>query len=110
MLSDSGSEDEQSKAESAPEAGGRRDPAWWDNFRTLLDDQYDWPAPFTFKFIAPKERVDEISAVLGEVDLKIRASSKGTYRSVTAVVHAQSADEVIATYEAVGEIEGVVSL
>lgn len=87
-----------------------RNAAWWENFRNLLNDQHEWPANFTFKFIAPKQRVDEIRAILGDAELKIRASSKGTYHSVTAVVLVRSAEEVIATYESAAKIEGVVSL
>ncbi len=86
------------------------DSEWWEKFRSLLNDQYDWPAPFTFKFIAPKERVDEVRSCLIGVKLTIRASSKGTYHSITAVVEAESAEEVIETYELIGAIEGVVSL
>ena len=31
-----------------------------DQFRRLLDEHYDWPAPYTFKFIVPAKRLDEL--------------------------------------------------
>ena len=95
--------------EPRPGQEGRND-EWWENFRNLLDDQYDWPAEYTFKFVARKEQVEAVREALGDVPVKIRASSKGTYHSVTAILVVESADAVIETYEAVSRIEGVVSL
>ena len=85
--------------------------SWWDRFRSLLDDQYDWPATYLFKFIVPKERVDDLRAVLGDdVPVTIRASSRGRYHSVTANIAMDSADDVISIYNAAAKVDGVVSL
>ena len=83
---------------------------WWERFQTLLDDQNSWPTEYTFKFIAPAEKVDELKAVVGQVDLAVRESRKGNYLSVTAVMNMHSSEEVVAVYKAAGGIEGVISL
>jgi putative lipoic acid-binding regulatory protein len=90
---------------SPPESSG-----WWDRFQALLDDQNSWPAEYTFKFIVPAQRLDELKAVFGQIPLKTRTSRKGSYTSVTARVMMHSSDEVLALYTAAGAIEGVIAL
>jgi hypothetical protein len=84
---------------------------WWDDFQNLLDEQNDWPASYTFKFIAPLERVEAVKALFAEgQQLKTRASSKGNYVSVTAQVEMDSSDEVVAVYDEASDIDGVIAL
>lgn len=84
--------------------------AWWDRFQALLDDQVEWPSEYLFKFIVPSAGLDALKAVFGMHPVNVRASSKGNYVSVTARLHMASSDEVLAIYQAAGEIEGVISL
>ena len=84
--------------------------AWWERFQQLLDEQNDWPAPYTYKFIAPVAKVDELKALFGQVELKVRPSRKGNYQSITAVMTMHSSDEVVAMYHAVSAVEGVIAL
>ena len=83
---------------------------WWANFRELLDSESEWPSEYLFKFIAPKERLDDVKGLFGEEKLTVRASSQGNYLSVTAKVVVDSPEEVIAIYTAAGSIDGVISL
>lgn len=83
---------------------------WWDRFQTLLDDQNDWPANYVFKFIVPREGLDELTRVFGAHPVRVRESRKGNYMSVTARMEMHSSDEVVAVYQAAGRIEGVISL
>ena len=83
---------------------------WWDNFRQLLDSTNEWPSKYLFKFIAPKTEVDELKTVFEGQKIDIKASSKGTYHSVTSSIVCHSADDVIAIYKKAGAIEGVISL
>ena len=89
---------------------GKQGQAWWDRFQVLLDDQNDWPADYTFKFIAPRARLEELKAAFGQVELSVRESRRGNYLSVTAVMRMHSSDEVVAMYQAAGSVEGVISL
>lgn len=86
------------------------DDAWWDRFKELLDDQNDWPTQYTFKFIAPAPRVEELKEVFGDHPVRVRESSKGNYMSVTAHLRMSSSDEVVAIYEEASSVEGVISL
>jgi hypothetical protein len=83
---------------------------WWDDFRELLDEQNEWPTEYTFKFIAPSDNVEALKAVFGDHPVKVRASSKGNYMSVTAHINVESSEEVVAVYEEASDIEGVISL
>ncbi|MFB6272572.1 MAG: DUF493 domain-containing protein [Salinibacter sp.] len=86
------------------------DGAWWRRFQELLDDQNDWPAQYTFKFIAPAGQLDELKAVFGEHPVRVRESSKGNYKSVTAHLRMSSSEEVIEIYEEASTIEDVIAL
>ncbi|MEQ9103233.1 MAG: DUF493 family protein [Rhodothermales bacterium] len=85
--------------------------AWWDKFRTLLDDQNEWPTTYLFKFIAPKDKAEQVEQLFeGVGEVTVRASSKGSWRSITTRVHVESADRVVDYYRQAAEIEGVISL
>lgn len=83
---------------------------WWDEFKELLDEQNDWPAQYTFKFIAPRQRLDALKRVFGNHPVKVRASSKGNYMSVTARMRMESSEDVVAIYEEASTIDDVISL
>ena len=82
----------------------------WGRFKTLLDDQNDWPTRYTFKFIVPAEQVEEVKAVFGGHPVRVRASSKGTYKSVTAQVQVASSEAVVDVYQKASSIEGIIPL
>ena len=86
------------------------DDAWWRRFKELLDDQNDWPTQYTFKFIAPAAHLDELKDVFGEHPVRVRESSKGNYKSVTAHLRVSSSDEVIEIYEEASGVEDVIAL
>lgn len=84
--------------------------AWWDRFKALLDDQNEWPTQYTFKFIAPSGRVEELKEIFGDHPVQVRESSEGNYKSVTAHLHMSSSEEVIDVYERASGIEDVIAL
>ena len=83
---------------------------WWNEFKELLDEQNDWPTQYTFKFIAPRQRLDALKDVFGDHPVKVRKSSKGNYMSVTARMRMESSEEVVAIYEEASDIGDVISL
>jgi len=83
---------------------------WWQRFQGLLDDQNTWPSEYLFKFIVPRSSQPLLEAIFGESPIKVRASSKGKYVSVTASIMMESSDAVIEVYRKAGKIPGVVSL
>ena len=81
-----------------------------DQFRRLLDEQNEWPAPYTFKFIVPSRGLDDLAALLEGFNLETRTSRKGNYISVTLTPLMPSSEAVIDIYERVSGIEGLVAL
>ncbi|MDA1029139.1 MAG: DUF493 family protein [Bacteroidetes bacterium] len=83
---------------------------WWANFKKLLDDNNEWPGEYIFKFIAPKNNIGDLKAIFIGQKIDIKASSKGTYHSLTTRVVVESSDEIIEIYHRASAVEGVVSL
>ncbi len=80
------------------------------SFREKLEAQHDFPGPYTFKFIIPEERKDQVVALLPEGELSYKASSGKKYTSITLKASVENSDEVIQVYTTVAKIEGVLSL
>jgi putative lipoic acid-binding regulatory protein len=81
-----------------------------DRFRRLLDEQNDWPARFTFKFIVPVEHLLELEELLQGHSVQTRPSRNGNYIAATLSPVMDSSDAVIALYEKVSVIEGLLAL
>ncbi len=80
-------------------------------FKEQLDDHYEWPAKYLFKFIVPYQKVDEIIRVFPEDQPVIqRASSGGKYVSISADVMMKSSEEVMTIYRNAYLVDGVISL
>lgn len=80
-------------------------------FREKLDRHYAWPALYTFKFIVPSHRQDELRQLFPlHVTSTEKKSEKGNYVSLTYPMMMPSADAVIAVYKKVAVIEGIVAL
>ena len=97
-------------ADPSPDSTASPDAAWWDRFRALLDEHTVWPAPYTFKFIVPVERLSEIEALFPGEEIRYRASSKGAYASLTLDPVMDSAEAVEAVYRRAAAVKGVVML
>lgn len=84
------------------------------NLKDLIEKNHQWPCHYTFKFIIPSEKESEIRTML-ELDITIvqyefKASGGGKYLSLTFSQHFESTHGVIAVYEKVTTIKGVISL
>ncbi len=88
----------------------KKDEGGWERFRTVLDDQMEWPNNFVFKFIAPQSGLDALKALFGLHPVRVRSSRAGNYVSITARMEMHSSDEVIAIYKAAATIDGVILL
>ncbi len=75
-----------------------------------LDEFYQWPSRFMFKFIVPQEKAGELTAFFAGRPFMMRASKNGKYVSFTAELEMQSSEEVIALYREAGKIEGIIAL
>ena len=81
-----------------------------ESFKSSLEANYQWPAVFPFKFIVPKERSEQLIKLLGDASLSPRHSSGGRFIAYTMEKEVASSDEVIALYNQVSEIPGIITL
>lgn len=79
-------------------------------FRTLLDESYQWPDYYEFKFIIKIEDKLLIIDKLGGYHISETPSKKGNYVSISARKLMKSTDEVLEIYELMSTIKGVISL
>lgn len=87
------------------------DPGSESTFKHRLDQYYDWPCAYLFKFIAPQEKLGELVGLFAdEIEVRTRSSRQGNYVSVTAEVEMASSDAVMEVYRRAGEIGGVMPL
>jgi len=79
-----------------------------------LEETTSWPSEYLYKFIVPSDRqkIEQIETIFDNMGAVIstKASSKGTYTSVSINVRMQNPDAVIAKYKEVAAVEGVISL
>ncbi|MBT7611124.1 MAG: DUF493 family protein [Bacteriovoracaceae bacterium] len=76
----------------------------------LLDNQYDWPAIYNFKFVVLATKINELKQLVGDEGLTMKMSSKGKYISLTINRTMNSSLEVVEFYEKVYVIEGIITL
>lgn len=79
-------------------------------FRELLEDSYQWPDYYEFKFII---KTDDKHLILGKLvgfTIHETPSKKGNYTSVSARKLMKSTEEVLEIYELMSTIKGVISL
>jgi putative lipoic acid-binding regulatory protein len=79
-------------------------------FKELLDDQHAFPGRYTFKFIAGRDELASVLALLPEETPVIRPSSRSNYVAVTFEVDVPSSDAVVAVYERAARIDKLISL
>lgn len=82
------------------------------NFKELLDNHYEWPTKYTFKFIV---KIDQATTVLNyfsedEIEVEKKPSKKGNYISLSITKTVDSSDEIIAIYKKLEKVEGIIKL
>lgn len=86
------------------------DSNWGESLREKLDQHYTWPSLYTFKFIVPKGKEDEVKKFFPNHESSARASKNGNYTSITINMMMPSSDAVIEVYQKVSGIEGIIAL
>ncbi len=81
-----------------------------EKFRELLDQSYQWPDYYDFKFIIKIEEKQHLLDKLTGFSISENPSKNGNYVAVTARKLINTTQEVIDVYEAVGTVKGVISL
>lgn len=75
--------------------------------KETLDRCHEWPCCYTFKFIVPKDSLDELLGRLEGLNPTTRESSGGKYVSVTAEPTLETVEEALEIY---GRVDGVPGL
>jgi putative lipoic acid-binding regulatory protein len=78
--------------------------------KQLLEDQYDWPANYTFKFVGNADHKEQLCECVGQDPHKEQPSRTGKYISYTFVVEITETEEVLTIYREVSKISGIMSL
>jgi uncharacterized protein len=81
-----------------------------EKFQELLDQTYQWPDYYEFKFIVKTNEKSQVIALLPEFTLTETPSAKGNYVSISARKLMKSTQEVLDVYDQVSQIKGVISL
>lgn len=81
-----------------------------EKFKALLEESYQWPDFYEFKFIIKTDDKSLIIAKLEGFTIHETPSKKGNYTSVSARKLMKSTEEVLAVYELMSTIKGVISL
>jgi hypothetical protein len=83
---------------------------WSESLREKLDQHYSWPSLYTFKFIVPKGKEQEVKNLFPNHEASERQSKNGNYTSVTLNMMMSSSDAVIDVYQKASSIEGLIAL
>lgn len=86
---------------------------FYQNLKNKLEEQFDWPQPYLFKFIIPSDNKKlALAQALFKEDAQVttRQSKNNKFTSLSAKVLMISPDEVIAVYKKAENIEGIISL
>jgi hypothetical protein len=79
-------------------------------FRELLDESYQWPDYYEFKFIVKIDDKNLILAKLPGYSIVETPSKKGNYIAISARKLMKSTQEVLDVYEVMSTIKGIISL
>jgi uncharacterized protein len=86
------------------------DSEWKDSFREKLDQHHSWPSLYTFKFIVPSGKENEVKNLFPKHVPTERKSKNGNYTSITFQMMMISSDAVIDVYVQAAVVEGIVAL
>jgi hypothetical protein len=87
---------------------------FYEKLKKSLEETTTFPTQYLFKFIIPSDNkkfkeIEDVFNNLGAV-INSKPSSGGKYTSISVHVKMNNADEIIAKYQEVGKVEGVISL
>lgn len=87
--------------------------ALYNKLKTKLEEQFNWPSVYMFKFIIPadNQKLALVEALFGkEAEVITRQSKTNKFLSITAKEMMINPDEIIEVYKKAEKIEGIISL
>ncbi len=82
----------------------------FEEFRSQLENHYQFPTVYLFKFIIPKDQIGRIKEIIPGGNMKIKKSRTGKYIGVSIRMNVDSSEEVIRIYKEAYAIKGIISL
>lgn len=80
------------------------------NFKNQLDNHYDFPAEYLFKFIVPSGQVDKLKSLFPPGKVSIKKSKTGKYVGISCKMNMQTSGQIIDIYKEAYRIKGIISL
>jgi hypothetical protein len=81
-----------------------------EKFKELLDQTYQWPDYYDFKFIVKIDDKDTVLSHLDGFSVVETPSKNGNYISINARKLINTTQEVVDVYELMSKIKGLISL
>ena len=81
-----------------------------EKFKELLDQTYQWPDYYEFKFIVKMDDKELVLSHLAGYSVVETPSKNGNYISITARRLIKNTQEVVDVYELMSKIKGLISL
>jgi putative lipoic acid-binding regulatory protein len=79
-------------------------------FKQQLEDHHTYPTLYLFKFIVPKEELENLKSLFPDLSFEIKPSKKGKYISASFKISVDSSDSIIEIYQKANTIKGIISL
>lgn len=86
------------------------DENWIKAFQEKLDQHHSWPFVYTFKFIVPKNKAENLKELFPNHTSTEKISAKGNFTSITFQMMMPSGEAVIEVYKIASKIEGIIAL
>ncbi len=83
---------------------------FYDQLKERLNTHHTWPGSYLFKFVVPEMKREELLGLIPTGLRQERWSKNGRYVALSIKTHMPDADAVIAVYQRVTVVEGLVSL
>ncbi|MBR9997500.1 MAG: DUF493 domain-containing protein [Cyclobacteriaceae bacterium] len=81
-----------------------------ENFKTQLENHYDFPTEYLFKFIVPHEQVEKLKSLFPPEKVSIKRSRTGKYVGVSCKLNMETSGQIIDIYKEAYLIKGIISL
>ncbi len=82
----------------------------YEKFKELLTEQVAFPDYYQFKFVVKTDKKESVLELLKDQQITEKLSKNGTYTSISSKKIFNNAEEIIAVYKVVTQVEGVLSL
>lgn len=87
-----------------------RDDTNIENFRNQLEQHYDFPAEYLFKFIVPMGQIEKLKSLFPPGKISLKHSKTGKYVGVSCKLNVESSNQIIDIYNQAYLIKGIISL